>query len=71
MLNVCIKMGECVNRFHQTHSSTAVFQQNVDVVFVFKVMIEVDDVFMMECFVEFDFFVNLKGSREHQMKTDG
>lgn len=47
------------NTQSSTHSSTAVFQENVDVFFVLKVVVKVHYVFMMEGFVQLDFPVNL------------
>lgn len=42
-----------------THSSTAVFQEDVYVIFVLKMVVEMDDVFVAECSVQLNLSVYL------------
>ena len=44
---------------NSTYLSTAVFQQDVDVVLVFEMVIKVHYVFMVQCSVQLDLSVNL------------
>lgn len=48
---------------NSTYFSTAVLQQNVDVLFVLKMVIEVHNVFMVQHSVQLNFSVNLTGAR--------
>lgn len=47
-----------------TYFSTAVFQQDVDVLLVLKVVIKVHNVFMVQYSVQLNFSVNLAGGRD-------
>lgn len=58
-----------VTRFHRlekdvnsTHPSTAVFEQDVDVIFVLEVMVEVNYVLVVQGFVQFDLSINLRNT---------
>lgn len=44
-----------------TYFSTAVFQQDIDVVFVLEMVIKVHNVFMVQNSMELNFSVNLEG----------
>lgn len=48
---------------NSTHPSTAVFKQDVDVIFILEVVVEVNDVFVMQGSVQFDFSVDLSIKR--------
>lgn len=42
------------------YPSAAVFQKNVDIVFVLEMMVKMYDVFVVETTVQLNFFVDLK-----------
>lgn len=52
--SICTEIGL------NTYPSTAVFQENVNIFFVFKVVVKLHYVLMMENSVKLYFFVNLK-----------
>lgn len=45
-----------------THPSAAVFQEDVDVIFILEMMVEVNDVLVVQGFVQFDLSVNLRNA---------
>lgn len=66
-------MSGAHNPKRTTYFSTAIFQQNVDVLLVLKMVIKVHDVLVVQCFVKLDFSVNLAEgkSSKKQKKTKG
>lgn len=44
---------------YRTYSSAAVLQKDVDVVFVLEVVVKLDDVFVVQGSVKFNFSINL------------
>lgn len=52
-----------------TYFSTTVFQQDVDILLVFKMMVKVHNVFMVQDSVQLNFSVNLTERKKHTHKT--
>lgn len=59
-----VERSEILMNDDVTYSTTTVFQKYIDIVFVFEVIKELDDVFVVKGCVQFDFPVNLKDEKE-------
>lgn len=46
--------------FLSAYPSAAVFQKNIDMIFVLKMMVKMHDVFVVKCSMQLNFFVDLK-----------
>lgn len=52
---------------NNTHFSAAVLQQNIDVLFVLKMVIKVHNVLVMKGSMQLDFSVNLTGEKRYNV----
>lgn len=58
--HISFLLESALTRGVSPYPSTAVFQENVNVFFVFKVVVKLHYVLMMQDSVKLDFFVNLR-----------
>lgn len=59
-----LSVRECTDRGASPYPSAAVFQENVNIFFVFKVVIKLHHVLVMQDSVKLNFFVNLRKEKE-------